>query len=99
MYEARLHAAERDGDSTHQREQAMYLLEVRHDAAGALEYARRNWSAQREPADVRIYARAAARAHSAADCAQLAHWLADTRYEDRTLSIDSSCGLLSRGPS
>ena len=59
-YEARWRAAERDGDDTHQREQALYLLEVRADAAGALEYARRNWTRQREPADVRIYARAAA---------------------------------------
>jgi tetratricopeptide (TPR) repeat protein len=90
-YEARLRAAERDGDRTHEREQALYLLEVRHDAAGALEYARRNWALQREPADVRIYARAAASVHSAADCAQLAHWLAETHYQDRDLSTPRGC--------
>ena len=90
-YEARLRAAERDADSTHQREQAMYLLEVRGDAAAALPFARRNWSAQREPADVRIYARAAARAHAAADCAQIARWLGETHYEDRALSALPGC--------
>jgi tetratricopeptide (TPR) repeat protein len=91
-YEARWRAAERDGDDTHQREQALYLLEVRADAAGALEYARRNWTRQREPADVRIYARAAANAHSAGDCARLTQWLALTRYEDRVLATAPACG-------
>jgi hypothetical protein len=91
-YEDRWRAAERDGDRTHQREQALYLLEVRADAAGALGYARGNWAVQREPADLRIYARAAAGAHSAADCARLGHWLAETHYEDRTLSSPLGCG-------
>lgn len=92
-YEARLHAADRDGDRTHERERALYLLEVRHDAAGALEYARRNWAVQREPADVRIYARAAARARSAADCALLARWIAETHYEDRLLPAALGCDV------
>jgi tetratricopeptide (TPR) repeat protein len=90
-YEARLRAAERDGDSTHQREQALYLLEVRGDPVAALESARRNWVAQREPADLRIYARAAAGAHSAADCARLAHWITQTHYEDRALPLPQEC--------
>jgi len=98
-YEARLQAAERDGDRTHERERALYLLEVRHDAAGALEHARRNWAVQREPADVRIYARAAASAHSGADCAQLVHWLAETHYEDRSLAIARGCDASPGGPS
>jgi tetratricopeptide (TPR) repeat protein len=97
-YEERRRAAERDGDSTHQREQALYLLEVRGDVPAALEYARRNWAVQREPADLRIYARAAASAHSAADCAQLAHWIAEMHYEDRLLPGPQGCGA-PRGPS
>jgi tetratricopeptide (TPR) repeat protein len=96
-YEERWRAAERDGDNTHQREQALYLLEVRADAAGALEYARRNWAVQREPADVRIYARAAADAHSAADCARLMQWLGLTHYEDRVLATAVACGASPRG--
>jgi tetratricopeptide (TPR) repeat protein len=97
-YEARVRAAARDGDSTHQREQALYLLEVRGDVAGALESARRNWVAQREPADVRIYALAAARAHAAADCARLAQWIAQTHYEDRALSAPLECGAQRGSP-
>jgi Tetratricopeptide repeat len=91
-YEERRRAAERDGDSAHQREQALYLLEVRADVPAALEYARRNWAVQREPADLRIYARAAASAHSAADCAQLAHWIEQMHYEDRLLPGPQGCG-------
>jgi hypothetical protein len=84
-YEERLRAAERRHDYSHQREQAMYLLEVRNDPAAALEAARRNWAVQREPADLRLYARAAVAAHAGVDCALIAHWLAQSRYEDRTL--------------
>jgi tetratricopeptide (TPR) repeat protein len=97
-YEERRRAAERDGDNTHQREQALYLLEVRGDVPAALEYARRNCAVQREPADLRIYARAAASAHAAADCAQLAHWIAEVHYEDRLLPGPQGCGA-PRGPS
>ena len=85
-YEERLRAAERDGDTTHQREQAMYLLEVRGDAAAALVSARRNWSVQREPTDLCIYAEASLRAQSTADWALIGRWLAQTHYEDRSCS-------------
>jgi tetratricopeptide (TPR) repeat protein len=97
-YEERLRAAERDGDGTHQREHAMYLLDVREDAVAAVELARRNWMAQREPADLRIYARAAVSAHSSADCAQLAEWLEKTHYEDRVLSARLECGARRGSP-
>jgi tetratricopeptide (TPR) repeat protein len=90
-FEERLRAAERERDSTHQRERAMFLLDVRGDAGAALESARRNWALQREPADLRIYTGAALSAHSATDCALLAHWLAATHYEDRTLPATLEC--------
>jgi hypothetical protein len=90
-YEERLQAAQRDGDRTHEREQALYLLEATGDAGGALGYARRNWAVQREPADVRIYAQAAASARSAADCALLARWITETHYEDRRLPSPLGC--------
>ena len=84
-YEERLQAAERDADSSHRREQALFLLDVQGDAPAALRAAASNWSVQREPADVRVYARAAGRAGSAADRAVIASWLAASHYEDRTL--------------
>jgi len=97
-FDARLWAAERDGDNTHLRERAMYLLEVRDDAAGALESAARNWAVQREPADLRIYARAAQRAHARADAAAIARWLRATGYQDRTLCALIGCGAREEAP-
>jgi hypothetical protein len=64
----------------------MYLLEVRGDAVAALVAARRNWSVQREPADLCIYAQASLRAHSTADSQLIGRWLAETHYEDRSCS-------------
>ena len=89
-YEARLAAAERDGDTSHRREQALYLLEVQGDAGAALRAAAANWAVQREPADLRVYAAAALRAHSDADRAAIAAWVAASHYEDRTLPADGS---------
>ncbi len=90
MYEARMQAAQRDGDSVHMREQAMFVLDVQRDAVRALQIAGQNWQQQREPADVRVYSRAARAAQGAAGTeparAQLTHWLASTRYEDATLA-------------
>jgi tetratricopeptide (TPR) repeat protein len=98
-YAERLRAAERDRDNTHLREQAMYLLEVRGDAAAALDTARRNWAVQREPADLRIYARSAARAHAADDVALIERWLRETGYEDRTLcALSVGCGPPKEAP-
>jgi len=76
----------------------MYLLEVRDDAAGALESAARNWAVQREPADLRIYARAAQRAHASADAAVIARWLRATGYQDRTLCALTACGAREEAP-
>ncbi len=88
-YEERVRAAQRDHDYSHQREQAMYLLEVQGDARAALKAAASNWAVQREPTDLRVYARAAERARSDADRAVIASWLASTHYEDRTLPAPS----------
>ncbi|HEY0767954.1 MAG TPA: tetratricopeptide repeat protein [Steroidobacteraceae bacterium] len=86
MYEERMRAAVRDRDYTHQRERAMFLLEVRGDARAALTAAVSNWAAQREPADLRIYAAAAQRAASIPDLTAIGAWLAAVHYEDRTLT-------------
>jgi tetratricopeptide (TPR) repeat protein len=97
-FEERLRAAERDQDNTHLRERAMYMLEVRGDTAAALEAARRNWAVQREPADLRIYAHAARRAHAAADLELIARWTRETRYEDHTLCALIGCDAPEEAP-
>ena len=86
-FQDRYEAARRDGDSTHLREQARFLLDVRGRADQALELARQNWQIQREPADVRIYV-AAALARGDLELAKpVLDWIHQTHYEDRTLSL------------
>ena len=85
MYAARVDAALRDGDRVHAREQAWFALDVQQDSARALALAAQNWQQQREPADVRVYWRAARAAGSAASEASLRQWLRATHYEDATL--------------
>jgi tetratricopeptide (TPR) repeat protein len=84
-YQARYEAARRDADMTHLREQARFLLEVRGDAQAAVELAARNWSIQREPADVRIYWAAAAASGRADDLRRVKAWVQQTHYEDAVL--------------
>ena len=89
MYAARVAAAQADGDIVHLREQAMFALDVQHDPARALRIAEQNWQQQREPADVRVYWRAAHATHGAAGElteTRLRQWLAITNYEDATLA-------------
>ena len=90
MYTARVQAAQRDGDIVHLREQAMFALDVQHDSAHALQIAAQNWQQQREPADVRVYLRAARAMQGSADGelreVPLRQWLASTHYEDATLA-------------
>ncbi|WP_310461793.1 hypothetical protein [Sphaerotilus sp.] len=50
----RLDATRARGDTTHQREQARYLLELRGQPQAALPLAVANWAAQKEPADARL---------------------------------------------
>jgi tetratricopeptide (TPR) repeat protein len=85
MYEQRMAAAVRDRDFSHQRERAMFLLEVQGDARAALTAAVSDWSIQREPVDLRIYVAAAERAGSAADLAAIGAWVATNHYQDQTL--------------
>lgn len=83
-FQARYEAARRDGDRTHLREQARFLLEVRGNATAALEIAVLNWEVQREPADVRIYW-AAASAGKASELQRLRDWIRQFHYEDAVL--------------
>lgn len=65
-------AAQRPGTTAlHAREEAMFALDVQHDAARALELARLNAQRQREPIDLLIYARAAVAAGDSAARAEV----------------------------
>jgi tetratricopeptide (TPR) repeat protein len=92
MFQARYEAARRDGDFTHLREQARFVLEVRGNSAEALKVAQRNWEVQREPADVRVYFAAATAAADRVALQNLETWLKQTRYEDRTLDALRTAG-------
>jgi tetratricopeptide (TPR) repeat protein len=91
--QARYEAARRDGDMTHLREQARFLLEVRGSAAAALQIAERNWHVQREPADVRIYWAAASAARNTPQLQRLREWIQHTGYEDAVLDGVAESGL------
>jgi tetratricopeptide (TPR) repeat protein len=90
MFQARYEAARRDGDFTHLREQARFLLEVRGKNAEALELAEQDWQVQREPADVRVYSAAARATENQAALGNLRSWIQQTHYEDRTLPVSGN---------
>jgi hypothetical protein len=78
---ARFDASRARGDTVHQRENARFDLALRGDARNALALALDNWKVQREPADLRILAEAAATARDAAAAQIVKRWLADTGFE------------------
>ena len=84
-FDARYQAAQRSGDTSHLREYARFLLEVRDDARGALEVAKQNWQVQREPADILVYLNAAQASQQADAAAEVMAWIKQTGYEDRAL--------------
>jgi Tfp pilus assembly protein PilF len=86
-FEARYEAARRDGDFTHLREQALFLLAVRQQPREALALAERNWEIQHEPADVRLYVAAASASRDALVRARVAAWIKQTGYEDPAIGI------------
>jgi hypothetical protein len=82
----RFDAAMLRGDTVHQREQARYELALRNDPRAAVKLAKLNWAVQKEPADLRILAEAAAASADPA-AAQLAlDWIASTGLEDQTIA-------------
>lgn len=92
LFQARYEAARRDGDFTHLREQARFLLEVRGKNPEALQLAEQDWQVQREPGDVRVYFAAAAATRDEAALRKLRDWMQQTHYEDRTLPISVNSG-------
>lgn len=78
---ARFEASRARGDTLHRREEARFQLQLNDDAQAALRLARENWDAQREPADLRILAEAAAAVKDAAAMGTVRAWLAQTGLE------------------
>ena len=83
---ARFAALRRRGEQTHQREEALFALQLENDAQRALELARANWQQQREPADARIYRDAARATGSQADLHVVEAWRRQSGLEDVRLA-------------
>ena len=78
---ARFAAARARGDTTHEKEEARFSLELQGDPVRALALARSNYAVQREPADARILLEAAIAAGQPAAAAPVHDWLATNRVE------------------
>jgi hypothetical protein len=78
---ARFAASRLRGDAVHRREEARFALHLDRNPAEALKLARENWAVQREPADLRILAEAAAATGDATAKNVVREWLAQTRLE------------------
>jgi Tfp pilus assembly protein PilF len=90
---ARFEAARRRGDNVHRREEARFALALAGNPAEAVRLAKLNWAVQKEPADLRILARAAAASGDAEAARLVRDWVQRSKIEDRTLDIK----LLNRG--
>ena len=83
---ARFEAAMLRGDTVHQREQARFELALRSDPALAVKLAMLNWDVQKEPADFRILADAAAASGDALARALVVNWLKHSGLQDQTVA-------------
>jgi tetratricopeptide (TPR) repeat protein len=79
---ARYDASRLRGDTVHRREEARFVLGVKHDARAALDLARANWDVQREPWDVRVFLAAALEARDPAAAALPLAFVDDSHLED-----------------
>jgi Flp pilus assembly protein TadD len=82
---ARFDAARARGDSTHQKEEARFALEVQGQAERALQLARVNYEQQRELADARIVLEAALAARQPAAAEPVLAWMAATHVQSPVL--------------
>ena len=82
---ARFEAARRRGDVVHRREEARFALALDNNPAAAMRLAKLNWSVQKEPADLRILAQAAAATGDAGATQLVRDWIRRHALEDRSL--------------
>jgi hypothetical protein len=76
----------RRSDSVQQREQARFALVLRGDTAAAVRLAKLNWAVQKEPADLRSLAQAAAASGDPEARAIVRTWLKTSAIEDAALA-------------
>lgn len=82
---ARFKAMEQRGSHVYRREQARFVLYLEHDPQRALRLARRNWTVQRAPKDVRVYLEAALAAHKPAAARPVLRFLKRTGMSTRVV--------------
>jgi tetratricopeptide (TPR) repeat protein len=82
MMRDRIAAAAMRGDRIHLREEARFALAVDGDAKTALKLAIANWNVQKELADARLLAEAAAAAGDRAAAAPVVAWMRETGVHD-----------------
>lgn len=70
------------GDTSHQREEAIFELKLLGNAQTALRLAESNWNVQREPWDARIFLEAAIAAHNPDKANMIIHWLKEKHLQD-----------------
>jgi hypothetical protein len=87
---AQFDASRARGDVVHRREEARFELHLGRNPDKALVLARDNWGVQREPADLRILAEAAAATGDADALATVRRWLAETGLEYRAVTERSA---------
>jgi Tfp pilus assembly protein PilF len=81
----RFEAAARRGDRLHEQEAARWSLEIEHDPARALAYAKSNYTQQKEPRDAEVLLRAALAAKQPQAAQPALAWLESSGYEDPAL--------------
>jgi len=77
------------GDFVHQREEAIYLLKLRHEPDKALRAAQENWQRQRELIDARILWTAAETAHERGAARPVQEWLQRGGISDARIEAGS----------
>lgn len=81
----RIAAAAARGDRIHLREEARFALAVDRDAAAAVKLARDNWAVQKELADARLLAEAAAAARDPEAAGPVIKWARENGLRDTQL--------------
>jgi tetratricopeptide (TPR) repeat protein len=86
VLEARYEAARSREERLHLREEARFVLHVRHRPLEGLKLAVANWQTQKEPADLRILLEAAGAARDRDAAKPALAWVARTQIEGRVIA-------------
>jgi predicted Zn-dependent protease len=84
--QVRFDAAQRRGESIHEREQARFELHLRHEPRAALRIAQANWQVQKEAADLRILLEAALAAREPTAARDALAWRRQHQFEDANIA-------------